>query len=233
MNQKKANRGIVIHGSRVSGRESGYSVFCFPQIKIGATGAQVQDSWQALENDIRSCTACRLAETRTNVVIGRGCPLAGIIFIGEGPGEQEDEQGLPFVGRAGKLLDYALEGLGFPEESYYIANIVKCRPPKNRVPQDDEALACLPFLRRQMRLVGPKIIVCLGATAVRHVIGKDQKITKIRGKWIDRKGWLIMPTFHPAALLRDESKKPAVWFDLREVRAAYGSIAESRLTNDC
>ena len=176
------------------------------------------DNWDRLSADISACRLCALCETRTNVVIGRGCKGAGILFIGEGPGEKEDLQGLPFVGRAGQLLDLALGGLAFPEDSYYIANIVKCRPPGNRAPLDEEADACLPYLRRQTRLLSPKIIICLGAVAVRHIIGREHKITQIRGEWIERNGINIMPTFHPAALLRDESKKVLMWQDLKKVR---------------
>ena len=151
-------------------------------------------------------------------MIGRGNRGAPILLIGEGPGESEDLQGLPFVGRAGKLLDLALCGLMFPEGSYYIANIVKCRPPGNRAPTDDEAEKCLPYLRRQTMLISPKIIICLGAVALRHIIGREHKITQIRGQWFERKGLSIMPTFHPAALLRDDSKKVLMWQDLKKAR---------------
>lgn len=175
-------------------------------------------NWDNLYTEIGACRLCPLCETRTNAVVGRGCAAAPVLFIGEGPGESEDLQGLPFVGRAGKLLDYALTGLAYPEDSYYIANIVKCRPPGNRAPTDEEAEKCLPFLRSQTRLIGPKILVCLGAVAVRHIIGREYKITQIRGDWIERKGLKIMPTFHPAALLRDENKKAAMWLDLKKVR---------------
>ena len=176
------------------------------------------DSWHVLTEDINGCRLCGLCEARTNAVVGRGCQSANVLFIGEGPGEDEDLQGLPFVGRAGKLLDFALGGLMYPEDLYYIANIVKCRPPKNRAPTDDEAALCLPYLRRQTRLISPKIIVCLGAVAMRHIIGREHKITQIRGEWIERKGLYIMPTFHPAALLRDDNKKPLMWRDLKAVR---------------
>ena len=180
--------------------------------------------WVLLEESIKACKQCGLCETRRNVVIGRGECTASILMIGEGPGENEDRQGLPFVGQAGKLLDSALKGLRFAPDSYYIANIVKCRPPQNRAPTDEEAEVCLPFLRQQLRLIKPKIIVCLGGVAVRHIIGKDFKITRIRGEWIDRKGWWIMPTFHPAALLRDEDKKIDMWQDLKKVCQKYNEL---------
>lgn len=140
------------------------------------------------------------------------------MFIGEGPGEQEDKQGKPFVGAAGQLLDLLLSALQFGEDEYYICNVVKCRPPSNRVPTDDEAESCLPWLRNQVALIRPQIMVCLGATAMRHVVDKNAKITQIRGQWIERKGFWIMPTFHPAALLRDSSKKALLFEDMKCVR---------------
>jgi len=180
--------------------------------------AAAGDNWDALCGEISGCRLCALCESRTNAVIGRGGRNAEVLFIGEGPGENEDLQGLPFVGRAGQLLDFALSGLMYPENSYYIANIVKCRPPKNRAPFDEEAEKCMPFLRRQTRLISPKIIICLGAVALRHIMGRDLKITKARGEWTERKGVHMMPTFHPAALLRDESKKELMWRDLKEAK---------------
>jgi uracil-DNA glycosylase len=176
------------------------------------------DEWSQLENNCKSCLNCSLGQQRTNVVIGRGSKHAKILFIGEGPGEQEDLQGQPFVGPSGRLLDLALDALMFDENDYYIANIVKCRPPSNRVPTDEEAERCLPFIRLQTKLLKPKIIVCLGSVAMKHIIDKNAKITQIRGIWIERKGYLIMPTFHPAALLRDESKKELMFTDIKNVK---------------
>jgi len=177
--------------------------------------------WKELEEICLSCQNCILARTRNNVVIGRGNKESKIMFIGEGPGEQEDLQGIPFVGKAGKLLDTILEALYFSEKDYYIANIVKCRPPGNRVPNDNEAESCLPYLRNQVYLIKPKIIVCLGGTAVKYIVNKDAKITQIRGNWIERKGYLIMPTFHPAALLRDEAKKTLMWRDFKKIKERF------------
>lgn len=184
--------------------------------------------WEEFVNKCIRCSNCRLAATRKNIVIERGSRTAPVMFVGEGPGEQEDLQGQPFVGPAGKLLDSLLAALMFDEGDYYIGNIVKCRPPKNRVPEDDEAEQCLPLLRNQVALVRPKILVCLGATAVRHIIGKDSKITQIRGNWIERKGYWIMPTFHPAALLRDDSKKILMWQDMKKVKE---KLDELRMEN--
>ena len=139
------------------------------------------------------------------------------MFIGEGPGADEDKEGEPFVGKAGKLMNEAFKGLGIKREEVYIANIVKCRPPSNRVPEEDEAVACLNYLRNQVILVKPKIIVLLGSTALKNILGKEYGITNARGKWIEKKGIMYMPTWHPAALLRDENKKIEFWKDLKEV----------------
>lgn len=175
-------------------------------------------TWEQLNLACGSCQLCELGKLRNNVVVGRGNVKAPIMFIGEGPGEQEDVQGQPFVGAAGQLLDTLLEALAFKTEDYYIANVVKCRPPHNRIPNDDEAEQCLPYLRNQVALIRPSIIVCLGSTAARYVISKDIKITKIRGQWHEQKGVWIMPTFHPAALLRDSSKKVLLFKDIKAVK---------------
>lgn len=174
--------------------------------------------WEELIHSCKTCKKCSLGDLRTNIVIGRGNENAPVMLVGEGPGEQEDKQGLPFVGPAGKLLDLLLHAMMFREEEYYIANIVKCRPPGNRTPLDEEAEKCLPYLRKQVSLIKPKIIVCLGATASKYIIDREAKITQIRGQWIERKGFWFMPTFHPAALLRDESKKILMWEDMKKVR---------------
>lgn len=180
--------------------------------------------WEELEQACSGCMKCGLGSTRKNIVIERGNRNASLMFVGEGPGRQEDEQGKPFVGQAGQLLDLLLDGLMIRPEEYYICNIVKCRPPENRVPTDEEAENCLPFLRNQVALIKPSIIVCLGSTAMKHIIGKDAKITQIRGQWIEKKGYWIMPTFHPAALLRDESKKILLFEDLIKVRKKLREI---------
>ena len=180
--------------------------------------------WEQLISDCKNCKKCVLASTRSNVVIGRGNIDAPMMLIGEGPGEQEDRQGLPFVGAAGQLLDLLLSAMMIREEQYYIGNIVKCRPPGNRVPTDEEAEQCLPFLRNQVALIKPRIIVCLGATAMKHIIDRNAKITQIRGQWMEKKGFWIMPTFHPAALLRDQSKKVQMWEDFKKVKQKLDEI---------
>lgn len=186
-------------------------------------------NWEELIKSCTNCDKCDLGNNRTKIVVGRGNENASLMLIGEGPGEQEDLQGKPFVGPAGKLLDVLLDALMIKESDYYIANIVKCRPPGNRVPVDEEAEACLPYLRNQVYLVKPKIIVCLGATAMRYVIDKEAKITHIRGKWIERKGYWIMPTFHPAALLRDKSKKIFMWEDFKKVKQRLNEIVNKEI----
>lgn len=182
------------------------------------------DNWEDLEESIKGCNKCKLCRTRRNIVFGCGDKNADIMLIGEGPGADEDAQGIPFVGKAGKLMDKALEGLGLEREKLYIANIVKCRPPSNRVPEEDEAEACLNYLRNQVILVKPKIIVLLGSTALKNICGKNYGITVSRGNWIEKKGILYMPTWHPAALLRDENKKIEFWKDLKEVVVKYKEI---------
>lgn len=165
------------------------------------------DNWMQLEESIKDCAKCKLCNGRTNIVFGTGNKDADIMFIGEGPGADEDRIGEPFVGRAGKLMNMAFQALGLKREDVYIANVVKCRPPLNRNPEADEAKACLNYLRNQVILVKPKIIVLLGSVALQNILGKEYKITASRGKWVERKGILYMPTWHPAALLRDETKK--------------------------
>lgn len=184
------------------------------------------NNWEELEEVVKQCRKCRLCETRKNVVFGVGNREADIMFIGEGPGTDEDAQGEPFVGKAGKLMNMAFDMLGVKREEVYIANIVKCRPPNNRNPQDDEAENCLDYLRNQVILVKPKIIVLLGSVALKNVLGKEYGITASRGKWLERKGILYMPTWHPAALLRDENKKIDFIKDLKQVIKRYNEICQ-------
>ncbi len=184
------------------------------------------NNWEELEEVVKKCRKCRLCETRKNVVFGVGNREADIMLIGEGPGADEDAQGEPFVGKAGKLMNMAFDMLGIKREEVYIANIVKCRPPNNRNPQDDEAENCLDYLRNQVILVKPKIIVLLGSVALKNILGKEYGITASRGKWIEKKGILYMPTWHPAALLRDENKKIDFIKDLKQVIKRYNEICQ-------
>ena len=177
------------------------------------------DNWEQLEADANQCRKCKLCQNRTNVVFGTGNKKADLMFIGEGPGADEDKQGIPFVGRAGKLMNMAFEAIGLKREEVYIANIVKCRPPGNRNPEDDEATVCLNYLRNQVILVKPKIVVLLGSVALKNILGKEYGITASRGKWVEKRGIWYMPTWHPAALLRDENKKIDFIMDLKEAVA--------------
>ena len=181
-------------------------------------GENMYDNWEKLEDETKKCRKCKLCQNRTNVVFGTGNKEADVMFIGEGPGADEDLQGEPFVGKAGKLMNMAFETIGLKREEVYIANIVKCRPPQNRTPEADEAQACLNYLRNQVILVKPKIIVLLGSTALKNILGEEYGITASRGKWVEKKEILYMPTWHPAALLRDENKKIDFWKDLKLVK---------------
>ena len=176
------------------------------------------DNWEDLEKSILECKKCRLCTNRTNIVFGQGNKKARLMFIGEGPGADEDKQGIPFVGKAGQLMNNAFQVLEINREDVYIANIVKCRPPSNRVPEDDEAQTCLNYLRNQVILIKPKIIVLLGSTALKNILGKEYGITAVRGNWMEKNGIKYMPTWHPAALLRDENKKIEFWQDLKEAK---------------
>ena len=175
-------------------------------------------SWPQLLDEVYACQKCRLCATRTNVVPGEGNPSAELMFIGEGPGRDEDLQGRPFVGRSGELLTRMIRAIGLEREQVYICNIVKCRPPNNRVPEADERAACIGYLREQVALVRPKIIVCLGSTPTRALLGEDMRITRDRGVWQLKKGVWFMPTYHPAALLRDLEKKRPAWEDFKAIR---------------
>lgn len=176
------------------------------------------ESFEELEKGIENCNKCKLCNNRNNIVIGCGNKEAKVMFIGEGPGADEDAQGEPFVGKAGKLMNQALKGLGIERNEIYIANVVKCRPPMNRNPEPDEVNSCLDYLRSQVMLVKPEIIVLLGNVALKAILGNDYSITRSRGIWIEKKGIRYMPTFHPAALLRNEQLKINFWNDLKEVK---------------
>lgn len=182
--------------------------------------------WPELEAACQNCRNCSLHETRTNVVFGVGSKTAEVLFIGEGPGENEDLQGEPFVGRGGQLLDQMMGAIGLARKDVYIANIVKCRPPHNRDPLNTEEDACIGYLRNQVALLKPKIIVCLGRIAAMRVIGPDFKISRDHGKWYDKNGTQIMALFHPAALLRDPRRKPETFLDLKALQAKILEICD-------
>ena len=177
------------------------------------------DNWEALENACMQCRACALADTRTHVVFGVGNRNAEVLLVGEGPGQHEDEQGVPFVGRAGQLLDDMLEIIGLDRTKVYIANIVKCRPPNNRDPLNVEQDACIGWLRRQTALLRPKVIICLGRIAAKVIIKEDFRITAEHGQWFERSGVQMTAIYHPSALLRDVSKRPETFVDLKSIQA--------------
>ena len=181
--------------------------------------ATMNEAWESLLGECRECTACELHKTRTNCVFGAGNTNADILFVGEAPGEQEDLQGIPFVGRAGKLLDQYLYAVDIPREKVYIANILKCRPPKNRDPLPAEEEACMGFLRRQVTLINPKVIVCLGRISAMKLIKPDFKITAEHGVWFEKGRFLITAVYHPALLLRDPRRKEEMMEDMKKIKA--------------
>lgn len=185
------------------------------------------DAWEKLKADCAGCTACALSQGRKNLVFGVGREDAEVIFVGEGPGEQEDLKGEPFVGPAGQLLDTMLEIIGLDRSRVYIANIVKCRPPHNRDPLNIEQTACRTWLDRQIALINPKIIVCLGRIAAMAMIREDFRITREHGQWYERDGRRLMATYHPSALLRDPAKRPDAFMDLRELRKEIRAVCDS------
>jgi len=180
------------------------------------------DTLQRIREDIGDCKRCKLCEQRTNIVFGSGSGKAELVFVGEGPGHDEDVQGLPFVGRAGKLLTQMIEAMGLRRDDVYICNVVKCRPPQNRAPEPDEVGTCSPFLFRQLAVIRPKAIVCLGATAFQSLMGSKMSISKLRGQWMDFRGAPMLATYHPAYLLRNPNAKGDVWEDLKKVMAHLG-----------
>lgn len=182
------------------------------------------DTWEMLEQECGSCHACPLGNGRQRLVFGDGCRTAEIMFIGEGPGQREDEEGIPFVGPAGKLLDDMMELIGLDRSKVYIANVVKCRPPRNRDPMNVEQEMCLPWLRRQTALLRPKMIVCLGRIAAQAVMKPDFRITKEHGQWIRKAGVWITAIYHPSALLRDVYKRPETFLDLKAIQAKAREI---------
>ena len=184
-------------------------------------------SWDSLHLEIQACQRCPLCRGIHRKVPGQGDGRAKLMLIGEGPGAEEDLQGLAFVGAAGQLLTKMLAAIGLTREQVYICNVVKCRPPHNRTPLPEEAEACLPYLRAQFSLVRPRVILLLGATAARAILGDQIRITRDRGIWVEKKGVFFMPTYHPAALLRDESKKRDAWHDLLAVKEKLEELENS------
>ena len=180
------------------------------------------DTLPRIREDIGDCTRCRLHQGRTNIVYGVGNPKAELVFVGEGPGHDEDVQGEPFVGRAGKLLTQMIEAMSLRREDVYICNVVKCRPPENRLPERDEISTCSPFLFRQLAAIQPKVVCCLGACAAQTLLETTQGISRFRGEWFDFRGSKLIATYHPAYLLRNPNAKSEVWRDLQKVMSFLG-----------
>ncbi len=180
------------------------------------------DTLLKIREDIGDCTRCKLHKGRNKIVFGDGSPKAELVFIGEGPGADEDYQGLPFVGRAGKLLTQMIEAMGLQRKDVYICNVVKCRPPENRAPEPDEVGTCSPYLLRQIDVIQPKVIVCLGAVAAKTLLETTRGISQFRGEWLEWRGRKLMATYHPAYLLRNPNAKGEVWKDLQKVMAELG-----------
>ena len=193
----------------------------------------VKDDWekasslQELDNLINKCTKCPLHKSRTNFVFGVGSPNAKVMVVGEGPGAEEDAQGEPFVGRAGKLLNDILKAINFKREEVYIANVVKSRPPGNRTPTAEEMEACVPYLKKQIDLIKPKLILCLGLTAAQGLLKKRESLTSLRGQLFEYRGAKVMVTYHPAALLRNPNWKKPCWEDMKKFRQLYDDISNS------
>jgi uracil-DNA glycosylase len=188
----------------------------------------VGDTLLRIREDLGECTRCKLHKHRHTIVFGDGNPKAELVFVGEGPGADEDAQGLPFVGRAGKLLTQMIEAMGLERKDVYICNVVKCRPPENRTPEDDEITTCSPFLLRQLEVISPKVIVCLGAVAFKALLKTNRGISQYRGQWLEYRGCKLLATYHPAYLLRNPSAKGEVWKDLQKVMAFLGLRAKGK-----
>lgn len=202
-----------------------------------ATGPSLFEAAERIEGDtlerVRGdigpeCTRCKLHKARTKIVFGVGNPKAELVFVGEGPGRDEDAQGEPFVGRAGKLLTQMIEAMSLRREDVYICNVVKCRPPENRLPEKDEIATCSPFLYRQLDAIRPKVICCLGACSAQTLLATTQGISRFRGEWLDWRGTRLIATYHPAYLLRNPSAKSEVWKDLQKVMAVLGLKPKGR-----
>jgi len=207
-------------------RDMGYT---HVDVKTGSQLSALGSRGDGLLDELRAvalaCTKCRLAKTRTNVVYGVGNPDADLMFIGEAPGRDEDVKGEPFVGRAGQLLTDIIKAMKLTRDDVYIANVIKCRPPENRNPEPDELEQCRPFIRRQIELIKPKVIVTLGRFALQSLTEKGYAISAARGQWMEYDGIKVMPTYHPAYLLRNPAAKKEVWADMKKVMAELGIAA--------
>jgi DNA polymerase len=194
------------------------------RVEVPAPAPVAPVSLEPIRADIGDCQRCKLAPTRTHIVFGSGNPNAELVFVGEAPGADEDEQGLPFVGAAGQYLTKIIESIGVKREDTYICNILKCRPPNNRNPEPDEVAQCSPFLKRQLEAIKPKIVCCLGKFAAQTMLQSADSITRLRGRFHDIDGMRVIATFHPAYLLRSPEKKREVWEDMKTIRAELSRL---------
>jgi uracil-DNA glycosylase family 4 len=199
------------------------SIFDLPKVQPVPPGER--QTLEAIRHELGDCQRCKLSKGRKQIVFGVGNPKAELVFVGEGPGAEEDAQGIPFVGAAGQLLTKMIQAMGFARDEVYICNVVKCRPPGNRNPEIDEIEACEPFLRKQIGALQPKVIVALGKFAAQTLLRDETPITRMRGRWREYCGIPLMPTFHPAYLLRNASEKKAAWTDLQQVMKTFGKEA--------
>jgi uracil-DNA glycosylase family 4 len=199
------------------------SIFELPPVRPVAESER--KTLDEVRRELGDCSRCKLCAGRRNIVFGVGNPRAQLVFVGEGPGAEEDAQGIPFVGKAGQLLTKMIEAMGFARDDVYICNVVKCRPPENRNPEIDEIAACEPFLRAQLGAIQPKVIVALGKFAAQTLLRDETKITRLRGNWREYCGIPLMPTYHPAYLLRNPAEKRAAWSDLQQVMKRFGNAA--------
>ena len=207
-------------------RDLGYSGIC-----LSDEAVRIMESWDkqqvlgesldTIRSDLGACQRCKLHKGRKNIVFGYGNPRAKLVFVGEGPGYEEDMQGQPFVGQAGQLLTRILRAIGLTRDDVYICNIIKCRPPGNRNPEPDEIAACIPFLRRQLKTIAPRFICALGTFAAQTLLGTSTPISRLRGRFYPYEGIDLLPTYHPAFLLRNPSKKADVWQDMQKLQEAY------------
>ncbi len=197
-----------------------------PSSPAAGEGPLAATDLEAMGRALAGCKRCRLCQGRTQVVFGVGNPAARVVFVGEGPGADEDRLGEPFVGKAGQLLNAMLPSIGLERADVYIANVVKCRPPGNRDPEPDEVAACLPFLKRQIELIDPAVIVCLGRIAARYLLGTNAPISSYRGRWTTWMGRDVLPTFHPAYLLRNPAAKRESWSDFKKLKAKLAAHSQ-------
>jgi uracil-DNA glycosylase family 4 len=212
------------HAKSEVGSEATRGVERLSLFETSVTDQVSKESLETIRTDLGDCRRCKLCSTRTNIVFGSGTPKAELVFVGEGPGADEDVQGLPFVGKAGQLLTKIIEAIQLKRDQVYICNVVKCRPPGNRFPEEDEIAACSPFLFRQLESIRPKVICCLGAAAAQTILRTKASIGKLRGRFHEYRGIKVIPTYHPSYLLRNPEAKRDVWEDMKKIRLLLNEL---------